>query len=479
MNISERQITLPATGGIYRSFGSDLGAPILLSLIVFVACLLGIVTRPVGFLATLWPANAVMLGLLVRFPKAAGWPGWLGAGSAYLAADLLTGASIDKAILLNAANMIGVAAGYLVYRNTTTETANLSHSSGMFHLLFASATAGAAAGVIGAVVNPLLFGRGAMEGWSFWFATELVNYVTFLPVILAMSFARRGDARKRPPVAMPGWRDIAPELAVAGSCALAVIGSGPGAIAYPVPALLWCGLNYSILRTAVLTSLFGCWTLVAIAAGILPHDIEPFDEQSLISVRIAVALVSMAPIMLASIMHGRNELLAALKHQATHDNLTGLTNRSAFLEMAENALVTHRRPLAVMMVDIDRFKRINDNHGHAGGDQVLVQFARRVRGCLRSEDMFARMGGEEFAILVTDCSQADAAEIADRILAVVRDAPFPLAGGAPIDVSTSIGLVWCDQDAAGDIDALLAEADAELYQAKQSGRDRVCSRPLS
>ncbi|WP_370318906.1 diguanylate cyclase [Oricola sp.] len=413
-----------------------------------------------------------MLGLLIRFPRTATPVGWIGAGVAYLAADLMTGASVEKAIVLNAANLVGVVIGYRVYRKVSAETASLRDANGMFHLLFASAMAGAAAGVVGAFANPLLLGGGLIEGWSFWFATELVNYVTFLPVILSIPNRREGELRPDSLPDLAQLQNIGPVLAVVGSCVIAAFG-GPGAIAYPVPALLWCGVTYSVFRTALLTSLYGCWILIAVSAGILPHFIEVADMSALVSIRIAVALVSMAPIMLASMMHSRNELLATLHHQATHDILTGLSNRSAFLDAAEELMGSSRRSVSVMMIDIDRFKAINDSHGHAGGDRVLKEFAQKVRSCLRANDVFARMGGEEFAILVRDCAKEDAAHMADRVLRMIREAPVVLDDGAEIPVTASIGLVHCQSGGGDCIDNLLAEADAELYRAKQNGRDRV------
>lgn len=102
-------------GGVLdRVARPEMRVPFLLGLVVFLACIFGILTRPTGFLAAVWPANAILLGLLVRVPKSACWQSWVAAAVGYLAADLLTGATLEKAVLLNAANMVGVAAGYQV-----------------------------------------------------------------------------------------------------------------------------------------------------------------------------------------------------------------------------------------------------------------------------------------------------------------------------------------------------------------------------
>ncbi len=153
-------------------------AALALGAAVFAASLVGIYTRPENFLASVWPANAVMLGLLVRHPRTASPPGWAAAAVAFLAADLLTGASLLKALLLNSANLAGVGAAYLVYRRQPRELAGLQHPTAMLYLVAASAAGAMGAGLVGAVVHPLLFGASAWLGWALWFSTDFVNYVT-------------------------------------------------------------------------------------------------------------------------------------------------------------------------------------------------------------------------------------------------------------------------------------------------------------
>jgi len=129
---------------------TQLSAPLLLTVSIFLACLFGIYTRPVGFLATLWPANAIMLGLLIRRPQSGSVLGWCGAAMAYMAADLLTGASLPKAVLLNSANLIGVAAAYLVYSRFPPDVVRLKEPASMLCLLVSASAGGVAAGIIGA-----------------------------------------------------------------------------------------------------------------------------------------------------------------------------------------------------------------------------------------------------------------------------------------------------------------------------------------
>jgi diguanylate cyclase (GGDEF)-like protein len=160
--------------------------------------------------------------------------------------------------------------------------------------------------------------------------------------------------------------------------------------------------------------------------------------------------------------------------QALSDELTRLPNRRALLALAEEALQRARRrgtPLALLMVDADHFKRINDEHGHATGDEVLRALAQRLSGSLRGGDRVGRLGGEEFVVLLPQADADLAQAIAERMRAAVAQAPLPTAAG-PLAVTVSIGLAQLGPQAAS-VGALLAAADAALYQAKSAGRNRV------
>lgn len=156
---------------------------------------------------------------------------------------------------------------------------------------------------------------------------------------------------------------------------------------------------------------------------------------------------------------------------AHHDCLTGLPNRLQFQLRLEHGLAYARRHatlLAVLFVDIDRFKDINDQLGHDAGDQVLVQFAQRLRQCVREVDTVARQGGDEFILLLTELRSAhDAQQVADKIVAAIG-APFTI-NGAPLQVAASVGVaVYPDDDQS--IEDLIDKADLAMYAAKQRGK---------
>ncbi len=131
------------------------------------------------------------------------------------------------------------------------------------------------------------------------------------------------------------------------------------------------------------------------------------------------------------------------------------------------------RPLSVLITDIDHFKSINDVHGHEGGDDILRDFARRVRGAVRGADLACRYGGEEFVVIMPDTTLDVAAQIAERLRDAVAAAPFKVAAsGANVTLTTSVGIAALEPSGE-DSASLLRRADQALYQAKSSGRNRV------
>ncbi|WP_313713731.1 diguanylate cyclase domain-containing protein [Pseudomonas sp.] len=163
---------------------------------------------------------------------------------------------------------------------------------------------------------------------------------------------------------------------------------------------------------------------------------------------------------------------ATLAHQASHDSLTGLPNRAFFEGRLSRSLRNAARQqdhLALLFLDSDHFKQINDSLGHAVGDQVLINVADRVRAQLREHDLVARLGGDEFAVLLTPLhSREDAERIAEKIIASMQ-LPMLLDGGEGLTTSLSVGIAYYPDDGS-DPASLLNAADAAMYQAKRKRR---------
>jgi len=162
-----------------------------------------------------------------------------------------------------------------------------------------------------------------------------------------------------------------------------------------------------------------------------------------------------------------------LSHQAFHDALTGLPNRALFTDRVDHAVIRARRhaeSVAVLLLDLDDFKNVNDVLGHSAGDQVLKEIAQRISGCSRTGDTVARLGGDEFAFLIEDIvDTADAARVADRLLQAVEP-PF-VVSGRELRIGASIGLA-ISITGSEETDELLRNADLAMYSAKRHDKGR-------
>ncbi len=174
----------------------------------------------------------------------------------------------------------------------------------------------------------------------------------------------------------------------------------------------------------------------------------------------------------------RNEALeqlhAEVSHRAAHDVLTGLINRDEFERKLDATLVlgdAMRERHAVLFIDLDRFKIVNDSCGHGAGDQLLREAAALIRGAVRTSDVVARIGGDEFAVILSHCDQTSARQLAERICLTIDDYRF-VQSGQSFHIGASIGLVMLNEQL-GSVSAVLQAADSACYVAKESGRNRV------
>ncbi len=213
-----------------------------------------------------------------------------------------------------------------------------------------------------------------------------------------------------------------------------------------------------------------CWALPVTGADgertmgcVVAWSVDPEEPRAgfWVALRRALRLASLA------ITRSRTE--DRLRWAATHDPLTGVLNRAAFVERLEKVLRGHPAPArhAVLFVDLDHFKPVNDEHGHVVGDGVLIVVARRIEAALRQGDTVSRVGGDEFCILCADVDQRSAEAVADRIVAAIRE-PM-VVDGIPAQVGASVGMAIGSgpKDTAT---GLVRRADSALYDVKESGR---------
>ena len=165
-----------------------------------------------------------------------------------------------------------------------------------------------------------------------------------------------------------------------------------------------------------------------------------------------------------------------LQEQATTDPLTKLKNRRAFFDIGQGHFALARRHgtnLSVLMIDIDHFKRINDTYGHQGGDEVLIGVGQILEHSTRTEDIVARLGGEEFSILLPDTNRLGAVVLAERVRSAIEEEQFNIANLRQISLTISAGVASFGVDGRENLEQLINIADKRLYLAKQSGRNRI------
>lgn len=204
------------------------------------------------------------------------------------------------------------------------------------------------------------------------------------------------------------------------------------------------------------------------AAGADDYVRKPFNEHEL-EVRLRAG---------RRVTDLESELITAreiLRARATHDMMTGLLNRAAILDILDHELARSLREktsLAVLLVDLDHFKQVNDTWGHQVGDGTLCEAARRMQASLRSYDSLGRYGGEEFLAVVPGCTQDGLFSRADHLREVLAAAPIEI-GELRIDMTGSVGAVLSSPDGEHDAKKLLKAADDALYRAKHAGRNRI------
>jgi diguanylate cyclase (GGDEF)-like protein len=440
--------------------------------LVFAACMVGIQTRLLFSLASIWPANALLFGVLILRPSTNNGATWILSGLGYVGADLISQSPLENALLLNGTNLLGVSIGVAVMDRLSRSAQFLTRPLDAVATIGVIMLASAATGTAGGAIGPILFGMNWVESLGLWFSAELVNYTIFLPPLLALLrrdrqalrfFSRNANQRRH-------------QLAALSSLALSVVvmhwAGGPGATSYMIPALIWCAVCFRPFACAILTMLICVWLLIAGPLGLMPLNIDFYNATDASSFRLGVGMIAGGTLAVSIINSAWRAAHAALLAVASRDALTGLLNRGAFMERLDLAFSRRAQaPFAVLMVDVDHFKAINDTHGHPAGDAVLRTMARLLTDNLRDGDICGRVGGEEFALIVSGTAKSEGLAVADRIQSAARQMTTQLDDGFVIQATLSIGVG--DSAAHTSVDQLLVESDKALYAAKHGGRNRV------
>lgn len=433
---------------------------------------IGAELRLVEALSLFWPLNGVMAGLFARYA----WLNRLRYYAVCYVAMLLYDAVTTNwglaSVLINLSNMVFiVTVGLLVARDRRTgrKRPDPLNAFRLFNYCLVASLLCAVVGAIGSV------GIDSHSFWPLfadWFGEQFSTGVLIVPCMLTVTM----------PVFTRAVRpdDLMPVAALAVSVLASVVIGGAGSLAFPLPALIWCAVRYSLPATCLLTFITGGVEIVLVANSIINIAVAtPLSTPLMFSARLGIATMAICPVMVSVSMAAINSLMHQLSLRADYDFLTRVYSRSGLYEALRREKAPRRhRFLTVMLLDIDYFKSINDNYGHECGDTVLAAFARKVQEEVGEEGLVARMGGEEFAVVVQADNAQQGIALAERIRRAIELHPFPWRNQS-LFLTVSIGLGSSKLDASPLIEIvnrLMAEADDYLYRSKKAGRNRTTAR---
>lgn len=463
----------------------NLSAFLIVAGIIFVCAILGILARPLSFLAIFWPANSVLLGLFLRFPNLKKTGAWIGAFLAFMLADLITGNTFLVTLFLTIANLLLAIVTLALIKLFKLDYKQYNKGLTFLYLFMISAFGGCLAAPVFASLtvphlpNTFMSMDRIWIDFGMWWTGEILNIVAFLPIILAIPEKQTvQDYLHNFKLTPLQPNTFLPLVAVIISVVLTHFFIGPGAIMFPIAALIWAALSYNLFLVSVINCVVCMFMYNSLTGYYIAQSPDAYLATTL-SVRIGLFMLVMGPLTLAIISQNRQKLYHQILYLANHDGLTTTMNRRFFYEESERTVTEdlekkHAQSVTILLLDLDHFKRINDQYGHDTGDVVLQKFTNEVKAQIRTSDLFGRLGGEEFAILFKDLSLEQSIAIAQRICNTVFNTPIYLDDGRALNISVSIGLSYQTLPNCVPFQQLIKRADDALYQAKEKGRNQLC-----
>ena len=454
-------------------------------ILVFIAAWVGIFTRPLSHLAFFWPANALLLGLILRFPTLRHPLTLAGGGVGFIIADLMTGNTVYLTIVLTLINLMSVVLAfffYLALQRTDQQSTNPFDIRLAYPYLIATLLASYVAALIAIMILPLVpdtfFNtQPTFIDFMSWWSGEMFNYVLVLPIMMSFPTWKKIKNqlldRRKLFEKITHVQEISPLIAVLISCFITHQFFAPGAMLYPLATLMWAAVVYSMFKIALITTLV-CLTLYHSLSYLYLDNIQNDFLYPMISIRIGLIILAITTLFMGVMSLNRRRLFMEMRYLADHDGLTGALNRRSFLDQAERLL--HRPqnyPLSLMMLDLDHFKHLNDRYGHHVGDLALKHFSHVVRHHLRENDIFCRIGGEEFIILLKNTELDHVLQIAERIRITIAETSFYSDHDTEVSMTVSIGVAHQAKIMKISLQIFMQQADEALYQAKHLGRNQV------
>ena len=429
---------------------------------------IGAKLRLVHELSLFWPLNGVMAGVFARYVWLNRLHYYAVSYVAMLVYDAMTTQWGWVSIVINLSNMVFIiTVARLVARDKQLGKNKYEPVSALrlFNYCLIAALLCPLVGAIGSdSIDSLSFGPLLAD----WFSEQFSTGVLIVPCMLTLALPRIVPRFKA--------EQLMPIVALIISVIASVVIGGAGSLAFPLPALIWCAVRYTPQVTCLLTFVTGAVEIVLVANSVINIAVaSPFSIPQMFSARLGIATMAICPIMVSFSVAAINSLMKQVAQRADFDFLTQVYSRSGLYEALKKTELRGTQHITVMLLDIDYFKSINDSFGHECGDKVLSVFAKHVQKIVGNQGLVARMGGEEFAVVVPSLNAQEGLLLAEKIRKAVALHPFDWQQKTLyLTVSIGIGSGATRFETLTEVfDKLMVEADECLYRSKKEGRNRT------
>lgn len=418
---------------------------------------------------SIWPPTGIALAATVVW----GYRMWPAIAVGAFLANITTAGPVPAVAMIAAGNTLEALVGAFLLRRVAGFRPSLERVRDVLALAvyagILSTAISATVGVSSLWAAGLVADPEILSTWRVWWFGDVGGDLVIASALLIFAF--RPALPRRPWVAA----EAVVVLAVLVATTAVAFSSRLSVVYLVIPILLWIAFRFQQPGIAVAGLIVSGIAVWSTAHGRGPfiggsHDAELLRAQSYVAVATVTGLVA------AALIAERRRAEQRLRRLASQDALTGALNSRGFREELNRWIAYSARYEgrgAVMVIDVDRFKAINDTFGHAIGDETLARLAGLLRGRVRSTDVVGRLGGDEFSVLLPRANEEEAVAVANALCDEVRDRSVVADTGRSISVTISIGVGHFGDGVELDPKRVLANADAALYEAKEAGRDRV------
>jgi diguanylate cyclase (GGDEF)-like protein len=459
----------------------------LLAVVYFVAAKLSLqFAIPPGYATAVWPPSGIALAATLLLGSRL-WPGvWLGAALVNYSVN----ASPILAALLGTGNALEALAGAALIRRYMGVPRRFEHCRDVVIFVAIAAlscTIASTVAVLSMGVLGLVSWTDIPANWWTWWQGDVSGIIIVTPLVLSWRLRRAAPwsrGKKLEGLCLGGLLLIVTHFVFGDATEFL----SPFPLTFAIlPFMMWAALRFSQRVVTTASAVVSAFAIDYTIHGIGPFALWSMNESLLILLAfISTVVITSLALSALKIERGRameqlERVLGELREQAATDPLTGLYNRRYLWEFLRREWIRAKRKdnsLAVIMIDLDHFKRINDTHGHEAGDFVLTAIAGLLRNQIRSSDIVCRYGGEEFALVLPEASLDNVRLRAEHIRAAIKHLDFTHEGVPLGGITASLGVALFPHHADSP-DSLIRAADEALYEAKGVGRDRTVFSPPS